>query len=536
MVWPIRIPPLDDELLSSYLRRVALSHGISLRELLLVLRELKLFTIEPDIDRAPNSAFIQYLADKTRCSVAAIEAMTLKKYEGKIFKSLPRVGWGNLLLPAPSNLRSKVKTGLPFCSECLKTDAIPYFRTQWRLALCTICPKHKMILNDHCAECGMPVIGSFYENFGSRSETSAVLCYHCGFDLAQTEGITYSSNSHCDASLLEKLLRDFNDGYLLSFDTGPHNYSFHFFEGWRQILSLLIRPRMGKRLIQAMKSEGIDFDESLTIQFQPPFENMPLRHRHQAVCMSLRLTEDWPGRFTRICRGAELSESVVLIDQPDLPYWFYRAVRESLCRFRYRTNRDEIVNIRDHLQRRNVQLSKNTVKKTIGITEGKAIDAAIPVSRSVYTVEETILFFEEFDRQIKNASLARGNRFCLARDRTIVLMTAFGLGTLPEICKWTFNDVEYAVDRCRNQAHDSMQVPKVFENGICSNPANHLAWYMGFIIDDWSKCEPDQPRFVFPSRNKLPIHIESVRIRAGLIKKMIRLTDVTSCIEALRLQ
>ncbi|MFZ6776997.1 TniQ family protein [Undibacterium sp. Ji83W] len=535
MVWPLRILPLDDELLSSYLRRVALNHGISLRELLLVVRELKQFTIEPDIDRAPNSVFIQYLADKTGCSVAAIEGMTLKKYEGKVFKSLPRVGWGNLLLPAPGNLRSKVKTGLPFCSECLKTDPIPYFRTQWRLAFCTICPKHKMILNDHCAECGMPVIGSFYENFGGRSETSAVQCYHCGFDLAQTEGMKYSSNPHCDVSLLEKLLQDFEDGYLLTLDTGPHNYSFHFFEGWRQIVSLLIRPRTGKRLIQAMKSEGIDFDENLTIQFRPPFENMPLRCRHQAVCMSLTLTEDWPERFTRICRDAGLSESTVLIDQPYLPYWFYRAVRESLCRFRYRTNRDEIANIRDHLQDRDVQLSKNIVKKTIGITEGKAIDATIPVARSIYTVEETILFFEEFDRQIKNASLARGNRFCLARDRTIVLMTALGLGTLAEICKWTFDDVEHALDRCRNQAHDSAGVPKLFENGIYSSPVAHLIWYLGFIIDDWDKLEPDQPRIVFPSRQNMPIHLESVRIRAGQIKKDAGLIDVASCIDALRL-
>ncbi|MET3139458.1 hypothetical protein AAKU61_003839 [Undibacterium sp. GrIS 1.2] len=358
MIWPIRIPPLEDELLSSYLRRVALGHGISLRELLLALRELKQFTIEPDIDRAPNTALIQYLADKTGCSVAAIELMTLKKYQGKIFKALPRVGWGNFLLPAPSNLRSKVKTALPFCAECLKTDPIPYFRIQWRLAFCTICPKHKMILSDHCAECGMPVIGSFYENFGSRSKRSAVLCDHCGFDLAQTEGVNYHSNPHLNTSLLEKLLRDFNDGYLLSFDTGPHNYSFHFFEGWRQILSLLVRSRMGKRLIQAMKSESTDFDENLVNQFRPPFENMPLRCRHEVVCMSLFLTEDWPERFTRISRDAGLSESAVLIDQPDLPYWFYRAIRESLCRFRYRTNRDEIANIRDYLQGRGATFKK----------------------------------------------------------------------------------------------------------------------------------------------------------------------------------
>ncbi|MET3139457.1 hypothetical protein AAKU61_003838 [Undibacterium sp. GrIS 1.2] len=137
-------------------------------------------------------------------------------------------------------------------------------------------------------------------------------------------------------------------------------------------------------------------------------------------------------------------------------------------------------------------------------------------------MEETVLFFEEFDLQIKNASHARGHRFCLARDRTIVLMTVFGV-------------VQHVLDKCRNQAHDGLLVPKVFENGICSNATNHLAWYLGFIIDDWGKFEPDLPRFVFPSRKNTPIHLESIRNRAGVIKKNAGLTDITSCIEALSL-
>jgi len=536
VIWPVRVHPLEDELLSSYLSRVALSHGMSLDELLLYLKELKQFPVGLDIDRAPNQSLIKYLSDKTGCGQNVIESMTLKKYEGIVFETLPRLGWGNLLLPAPGNSRRKIRTGLPFCPECFKTDKIPYFRTYWRLAFCTICPKHQMILHDRCTECGEPVIASFYGHSRWRYENTAIRCSQCGFDLSRTEGIPYFSNFSGKNLPLEALLQDFGNGYLTALDTGPHHYSFHFFEGWRQILSLLMRPRTRQKIAQAMKSEGMNFDESLVSQFRPAFENMPLCCRHEAVCIALSLTQDWPGKFTRICHSARLSESIVLIDQTEIPYWFYRAIRESLCRFRYRANREEIAHIRDFLHRRNLQFTKNTVKKTMGITEGKAVDEAVPVARTVYAVEETKKFFEEFDRQIKNASLARGHRFCLARDRTIVLMAAFGLGTLPEICRWTFEDVTHAVETCRHQAHDSAEIPKLFENGICSNSAKHLVWYLGFVLDDWSTVKPTQPRFVFPSRQNVPIHVESVRNRAGVIKKAAQLTDVTTCIEALSLR
>ncbi|MFZ6871907.1 TniQ family protein [Undibacterium sp. Di27W] len=534
-VWPVRVHPLEDELLSSYLSRVALSHGMSLDDLILYMKELKRFPVGLDIDRAPNQSFIKYLSDKTGSGQNVIESMTLKKYEGIVFESLPRLGWGNLLLPAPSNSKRKIKTGLPFCPECFKTDKIPYFRLYWRLAFYSICLRHQVILHDHCTECNEPVIGSFYGYSGWRYENTAMRCIHCGFDLSRTECLPYFSSFSSKNLPLEALLQDFSKGYLTTLDTGPHQYSIHFFEGWRQILSLLMRPRMRQKITQAMKSEGMDFDESLGNQFRPAFENLPLRCRHEAVCIALALTQEWPGKFTRICLTARLTESIVLIDQTELPYWFYSAIRESLCRFRYRANREEIAQIRDYLQRSNPQFTKNTVKKTIGITEGEAVDETIPVARIVYTVEETKKFFEEFDRQIKYASPSRGHRFCLARDRTIVLMTAFGLGTLSEICRWTFEDVEHAVELCRLRAHDSAHVPKLFENGACSNSVEHLVWYLGFVIDDWSRAEDDQPRFVFPSRQKIPIHIESIRIRAGVIKKNAGLTDVTSCIEALSL-
>ncbi|MFX5680518.1 TniQ family protein, partial [Acinetobacter baumannii] len=76
---------------------------------------------------------------------------------------------------------------MPFCPECFKTDQTPYFRTYWRLAFYTICPKHHMILNDHCAECDEPVIGSFYGHTGWCDENTVIQCIHCGFDLSRTE-------------------------------------------------------------------------------------------------------------------------------------------------------------------------------------------------------------------------------------------------------------------------------------------------------------------------------------------------------------
>lgn len=43
---------------------------------------------------------------------------------------------------------------LRFCSLCLDTDPVPYFRTQWRFLDWEYCPTHRIKLTDRCSHCG----------------------------------------------------------------------------------------------------------------------------------------------------------------------------------------------------------------------------------------------------------------------------------------------------------------------------------------------------------------------------------------------
>jgi hypothetical protein len=79
--WPLHPPPLDDELLSSWLTRLATGYEMepdTFCQHVLDLPQQSLSSIDTD----PPAGLLATLADHTGWSISRVEATTLRRYEG----------------------------------------------------------------------------------------------------------------------------------------------------------------------------------------------------------------------------------------------------------------------------------------------------------------------------------------------------------------------------------------------------------------------------------------------------------------------
>ena len=68
-----------------------------------------------------------------------------------------------------------------FCPECLKEEAVRYFRSVWHLNFVSICDRHGTLLQDRCPRCHRAVR---FELLDWQSRITE--CFECGFDLVNS--------------------------------------------------------------------------------------------------------------------------------------------------------------------------------------------------------------------------------------------------------------------------------------------------------------------------------------------------------------
>lgn len=171
--------PLSDELLSSWLVRMAFEH----HRLLPTFMHYHIgYDIEHfsslDLDFKYDESLFDKLSSKTRFSLETIKTMSLRSQEGQLFIC------DNCLDP-PKQIRRQINKqshyGQMFCPKCLAEDTIPYWRKQWRYHFYNICPKHKIFLADRCGNCYRRI-----QIVKMNSMKELVYCPNCKRDLRLT--------------------------------------------------------------------------------------------------------------------------------------------------------------------------------------------------------------------------------------------------------------------------------------------------------------------------------------------------------------
>lgn len=185
--WPVSVSPLLDELLSSWLHRLALANGIAPRSFAGVLG-LGNGMWSPRLDLRLPRHVAGLLADQTGVPQEALGAMTMSG-----------CALTPLLLPLRESAHRNRSTWMQYCPQCLATDDAPYFRRQWRLASRVSCFAHGCGLRDRCPACHAGVAA-----FDQGVLVPQHFCARCGFDLRDAT----KASVHAAARRLERAIAD----------------------------------------------------------------------------------------------------------------------------------------------------------------------------------------------------------------------------------------------------------------------------------------------------------------------------------------
>ncbi|MPT04316.1 MAG: hypothetical protein E2582_08835 [Delftia sp.] len=144
--------PFNDELLSSWLARVAVHSGCDPLTLTGVIwPKWRAWTL--DVDRGVSPMRAEQAAQWLECSPDAVHATTLRELCERI---LGRCDMHRPVMPwiVALGCRNRLHyAGLPCCPLCLASDPQPFFRRTWRLAFVVGCETHGTRLIDRCPGC-----------------------------------------------------------------------------------------------------------------------------------------------------------------------------------------------------------------------------------------------------------------------------------------------------------------------------------------------------------------------------------------------
>lgn len=289
MVWKLAPTPRDDELLSSYLVRVAHAHGAgAYRFFSYHLPKTAIWN--RDIDRSVSDNTLERIALMSGLTFDRVYEMTLKPYMlrlglelgSKENKKIPAIfPWLNAIGIYHTTRR---RFGLQYCPECLSID--PIFKLQWRSAFVTACPLHHRTLLDTCTSCDSPIVPH-------RNHVSQLHCHLCHHSL--TMGLPHKIHSPSSEELF--FLPDLYSNSSSKQISIQANIA-ELFIGIHKLLSMLRRHgtycRKNHLLINAGKG---------------PIELLRTKDRAKVVIFLKTLLDGWPNSFRKIAAETGLNKN-----------------------------------------------------------------------------------------------------------------------------------------------------------------------------------------------------------------------------------
>lgn len=317
--FPVKISPLPDELLSSWLIRLAVLHRTMPSTFTnLYLPETKNKLWAGDVDLHADDDLLMRLAEKAELPVELLRAMTLRSYEGVLFERLHTATGGTpFLLKMAMRGRWSRSPGIRWCPECLAEDNPPYFRKKWRLALFTACLKHRKSQVERCA-CGRTL--TMYKAIWLDGKPCCPVCRFALHDLS-------GENSEMPARAVgaqEQIRQIMEHGYVVK--GGAAVYSHHYFKALHHMLRMLMSRKWGDRLRSEVGLEWV------VDNCRKAFERVAIRDQARLLEKAVWLLDEWPWRFVAVCRRQKVWGSALLHDLDDAPFWYWRVVEELLCR------------------------------------------------------------------------------------------------------------------------------------------------------------------------------------------------------------
>ena len=178
---------MPDELLSSWLVRLAHGHGLKVQTFCNLIFGNRHQVWNRDIDRLAPEWLLDELSCRTGTPLEIAHATTLRAYEGRLYPRFKASGSLQWIQTLKMYHRKFEGFGLQYCPMCLRDGPVTYYRKSWRVAYNTVCVQHRCMLCDRCPNCGAGV--AFHRGDMGRTKIGSVEtlvgCHQCGADLSE---------------------------------------------------------------------------------------------------------------------------------------------------------------------------------------------------------------------------------------------------------------------------------------------------------------------------------------------------------------
>lgn len=321
MLWPAHPHPYRDELLSSWLVRVAHANGLKVQSFCRLTFGNERQVWNRDIDRLAPLWLIEAMATRTGTTIERVWQTTLMAYRGKLFEQEKASGQLKWMLSLQMYHRKRLGHGMQFCPICLSEDVEPYFRRAWRVALYTFCPKHNCMLLDRCPQCGQGVAYHRIE-LGHPREMSMeplCICWACSFDYRQSKiepvhkwnGRTFQS--------WEKVLRIIDSG-----TPSSSRFDYDMLAVLHQMAKLLSSNGAKQKLAEYVTTRtGLAHPRMVTGKLS--IESRELIDRHYIMGLAWWLIGRWPSRLWVAWTQRALKYNWLMRDFSHAPSWYRNA-------------------------------------------------------------------------------------------------------------------------------------------------------------------------------------------------------------------
>lgn len=326
-LWPIHLKPLPDELLSSWIVRLAHAHGCKVQTLCLHMFGRDRNIWNRDVDKLAPDWVRDAMMRATGATAAQFEQTTLRAFEGVVVDQVNVNGAGRGFVPLGILHRLRTRAGLMWCPLCLREDVNPYFRKIWRLTYFTVCTRHRVYLEDACHCCNAPIAPHRADMQGRSIIPTASLivhCYRCYTSLSARQPQVADAPNLRLHVIFEQAMAH---GYVPWRDN-PSLHSVLFFDGLHALLAGLVSKGGRRRLSAAPVFSEID----LSCLPAGGWERAPLALRRQLMQVMARLLDDWPVNIVALIRAYRLRYSDLKGERAHLPFWVEDVIRREAFR------------------------------------------------------------------------------------------------------------------------------------------------------------------------------------------------------------
>ncbi|MGE4499069.1 MAG: TniQ family protein [Hydrogenovibrio sp.] len=294
MLSPIKVTPFKDELLSSWIVRLALANGtdpLSLSGAIFPSQRVW----SRDFDKSLNVEFLKALSNISGIPISALTKLTLENHLSSILtpKSKNNAVWPWVI---PLAHRNRVHTnGLHFCPECLREKNV-YFKRDWRISWNTCCTDHKLNLQLGCPKCNT----AFSPHLVTYDKPDFCCCVHCGFDLRAVVQKEVDPEIVYFQGQLNRLLSDNTPEYPWKIKSKTE-----FFATLNSLTSFIQKTRssQSKHLFQYL-----DINDSI-LNSQTSFSNSSLKERQLTVRCCFRMFSLQLDELIKLLKDAKVFRS-----------------------------------------------------------------------------------------------------------------------------------------------------------------------------------------------------------------------------------